>query len=76
MLHSDGITVISSSAQVLGYRYFIKQKVRGTKPSEVLGGARRRAFLDLKQLVDDHELQGAFIRSSDGHAEFYPREYP
>jgi hypothetical protein len=71
MLQSDGITMISDSATVLGYRYFIRQNVRGLIPSEVLGGARRRAFMGLKQLVDEHELEGAFFRSSDGHAEFY-----
>ena len=76
MLHSDGITLVGSDASILGYNAFVKSRPQpeDTKPSETIGGARRRAFEVLKKLVNDGELAEAYFRSSDGHATCAKRE--
>lgn len=74
MLASDGITVISSDCQLLGYNVFVRSPdpPPDAPPSEFVGGARRRAFAALKGLVDSGELRAAYFRSSDGGAEYHP----
>ena len=61
-VNSDGITVISSTGKILGYRAFVKSD-EPTTPSE--GGARTRAFAALSELVGNG-LDAAFFRSQDG----------
>ena len=61
-VNSDGITVISNTGQILGYRAFIKS-VEPEIPSD--GGARTRAFMALSALVGNG-LDAAFFRSEDG----------
>ncbi len=70
MLNSDGITVLDTAGRILGYNCFVRASPDDLKPSELVGGARRRAFTALSALVDSGELRAAFIRSSDGASEF------
>lgn len=68
MLTSDGITIFSTDARMLGYRIFIKAGEPGKNQDHkpVVGGARRRAFEYLSSLVKRHQLVAAFYRSQDG----------
>ncbi len=61
-INSDGITVLNSSGQVLGYRAFIKS---ADPESPATGGARTRAYAALSALVGNG-LDAAFFRSQDG----------
>lgn len=63
MMGCDGITVLSSSFQVLAYRVFISPKT-----AALVGGARRRTYQTLCEHIGD-DLDAAFIRSQDGHME-------
>lgn len=71
MLNSDGITVLDTAGRVLGYNCFVRTTDENLKPRELVGGARRRAFTELRALVDAGNLRGAFIRSSDGASDFH-----
>ncbi|MDR9820388.1 hypothetical protein RJJ63_13905 [Rhizobium hidalgonense] len=61
-INSDGITILDSGGQVLGYRAFIKSADADTPAT---GGARTRAYAALSALVGNG-LSGAFFRSQDG----------
>lgn len=64
----DGITLLSTQGDILGYNCFIRSSnVRS--PDPVIGGARRRAYEELRALVP-HTLAGAFYRSQNGLVEF------
>jgi hypothetical protein len=63
---SDGITVFSTTGQVLAYRAFVKND-GPDQPSQ--GGARTRAFKALEAAVGT-SLQAAFFRSQDGRTDF------
>lgn len=64
-VRSDGITLLSVTGQVLGYRAFI----RTAAPENLAtGGARTRAFAGLAALVGAG-LEAAFFRSEDGRME-------
>jgi hypothetical protein len=70
MLGSDGITLIRSDGALLGYNCFVeKDEQVGVLPSQLIGGARRRAFAALAKLVDSGAVSCAFIRSSNGSSE-------
>ncbi|WP_426732701.1 hypothetical protein [Myxococcus faecalis] len=71
MLGSDGITVLRSDGALLGYNAFVKSNntEHTALPSQLLGGARRRAFEVLCKLVEQVELACAFMRSSNGSSE-------
>lgn len=71
MLNCDGITVLDTSGRVLGYNCFVRTTSDTLKPSELVGGARRRAFTELVSVVNAGHLRGAFIRSSDGASDFH-----
>lgn len=62
-MRCDGVIVFNSIGQVTAYRAFY----RGTAniPDELVGGARRRAFEGIKELVGQ-KLRGALFRSQDG----------
>lgn len=64
-IHSDGITVFSSSGKVLAYRAFVKSEA---DQNPAMGGARTRAFQSLKAQVGE-TLGAAFFRSQDGRME-------
>ncbi len=67
MLGCDGITVLRSDGAIVGYNFFVKRASSEKAPeSELLGGARRRAFTSLCSSVDRGEILCAFIRSSSG----------
>ena len=74
MLNTDGMVLLSPGADLVGYNLF----VQGGGESETIeeggvpGGARRRAFNEMRRLVDENRLEGCFIQSSDGTIEFYP----
>lgn len=65
MLSSDGITIFRTNGNVVGYNFFIKLSP-DAQPSELIGGARRRAFTALELLTREGRLACAFIRSSSG----------
>lgn len=69
MLGSDGIVLIDSQARLVGYNLFVKSSTEDKAPGELLGGARRRAFKALQELVTAGKLEACFIRSSDGATE-------
>lgn len=71
MLNSDGITLLDTSGRILGYNCFVRTSADDLKPSELVGGARRRAFTALCALVGAGDLRAAFIRSSDGASSFF-----
>jgi hypothetical protein len=64
MLGSDGVTLVRSDGAVLGFNGFLRPAGR----LRVAGGARRRAWLALRELVGD-KLVAALTRSQDGEAE-------
>ncbi|WP_438035712.1 hypothetical protein [Sorangium sp. So ce204] len=67
MLGSDGITLLRSDGTILGYNFFVQRSgVDGTPASQMLGGARRRAFEALSRFVESGDVACAFIRSSNG----------
>lgn len=75
MLASDGIVLLDSECKLVGYNLFVRDDEQNTSPpSQVVGGARRRAYMKLRQLIDRGILQACFIRSSDGGTEFYKRD--
>jgi hypothetical protein len=77
MLSSDGIVLLDSECKLLGYNLFVRDDEQNTSsPSQVVGGARRRAYMKLRQLIDRGTLQACFICSSDGGTEFYKRDTP
>jgi hypothetical protein len=65
MLNSDGIVLFDDSGRVRGFNVFVKSK----KSMGVSGGARRRAYAALCDMVD-RDLAGAFVQSQDGWSEF------
>lgn len=70
MLGCDGITVLRSGGSIVGYNYFVKETASVDTPaSELIGGARRRAFAALGRAVDEGSVYCAFIRSSNGTSE-------
>jgi hypothetical protein len=68
MLQSDGAVILDTRGRLMAFNCFVQTDTSGLSPSELMGGARRRAFGFLCSLVDSKELRGAFIRSSDGHS--------
>ncbi len=74
MLGSDGMVLIDSKARLVGYNLFVKSNVDGKSQGELLGGARRRAFKALQELVSGGKLTACFIRSSDGASECFVKE--
>ncbi len=70
MMNSDGITVVDTTGRVLGYNCFVRTQSEDLKPSELVGGARRRAFEVLGRLVDEKALRAAFVRSTDGSSDY------
>jgi hypothetical protein len=72
VLATDGIAVFRSCGQVVAYNWFVRAAHPETAlPSEIVGGARRRAHDVLRRLVDTGHLTAAFFRSSDGASELY-----
>jgi len=65
MLNSDGILIFDNRGRLLGYNCFIKTD----KKSEVIGGARKRAFFCLKNKLGKG-LCGVFMQSQDGWSDF------
>lgn len=70
MLSSDGIIILDTAYRLLGYNFFVK-KSNAQTPGKVVGGARRRAYVELCKMVDEDKLHACFIQSSDGSSEFY-----
>lgn len=65
-LRCDGIVAFDTKGQIRAYRVFFKPVGDGAEDaSEVVGGARRRAFEGLKKLGKQHLLCTLF-RSQDG----------
>jgi hypothetical protein len=72
MLASDGITLLDSTAALIGYNLLLEQpSAEKSNAIKVPGFARRRAYSALCGLVDDGKLRGCFIRTSEGGSEYY-----
>lgn len=71
MVTSDGMVLLDSRAGLVGYNIFIAPSVGNPEPTNVPGGARRRAYSEVCRLVDVGTLRACFIRSSDGASEYY-----
>lgn len=78
LLGSDGMTLLDSKAQVLGFNIFVYELSEGERrthryrpPPMRSGGARWRAFKNMCQLVDAGALKGAYFQSQDGAAHWY-----
>jgi hypothetical protein len=69
MIGSDGILVFNDKAEIMGYNCFVKSGEKpDAKPRELIGGARRRAFEQLCQMVNNKVLSACYMQSSDGEA--------
>jgi len=70
MLGCDGITVMRSDGAIIGYNFFVKDNSGAETPaSELVGGARLRAFAVLCRAVEAGGANCVFIRSSNGTSE-------
>jgi hypothetical protein len=67
MLTSDGITIVDSSGRVLAYNVFIA--LGSNRNARLVGGARKRTFEKLKEMVKKQEILAAFFQSQDGECE-------
>jgi len=65
MIASDGITIFGSNATVRGYNIFVKHPPKLRQSGPKFGGARRRTFQVLSDMVGKH-LTCAFMQSQDG----------
>jgi DisA bacterial checkpoint controller nucleotide-binding len=65
MLNMDGITVINTKGQVLGYNAFLKTS--NTEKKKIAGGARKRAAQTLMDM-DDQRVIGVYFQSQDGNS--------
>lgn len=63
VLNIDGITLIDSKGQLLGYNIFIDNKIVDT--SKVVGGARKRAAYSIEN-SNINGLLGIYFQSHDG----------
>lgn len=77
MLATDGILVLDTACNVLGYNIFVRDMTDPESlPSTLIGGARRRAYTKLCEMADQGMLCACFIRSSDGKSDFYQKRVP
>jgi len=65
MLNSDGVVLFDHQANLHGYNIFVKVD----KNQNVIGGARKRAFLALSAQVG-RGLKSVFMQSQDGWSDF------
>ncbi|MBN1665149.1 MAG: hypothetical protein JW943_16255 [Deltaproteobacteria bacterium] len=65
MLNSDGIVLFDNRSRILGYNIFVAIN----NNASALGGARRRAFENLKRIIN-RGLCAVFMQSHDGWSEF------
>lgn len=82
MLGMDGVTLISSAGDIVGYHIFLRNledgppsSRDGEAASSPVGGARRRTYAALASWVG-RGLVGAFYRSQDGGVAFRVAESP
>jgi hypothetical protein len=70
LMNSDGVVVFDPEGNIIAYRVFYKDSGKSAAPkSQMIGGARRRAFEGIKKMVGN-EIVSAFFRSQDGHSEY------
>ena len=69
MLKSDGITVFSDEGAVLAYRVFVKDQTG--KEKKIVGGARTRAFEQLKKLIESGAVISAYMQTQEGKIDVY-----
>lgn len=82
MLGMDGVTLVSSAGDIVGYHIFLRNledappsSGRGGDASSPVGGARRRTYSALASWVG-RGLVAAFYRSQDGAVAFRVAESP
>jgi len=68
MLNHDGMTVLTTSGKVLGYHIFVQPQ--GNEESDLVGGARTRAFEIMKR-SECFEL--CFYKSQDGNEKIWSK---
>jgi hypothetical protein len=64
MLNMDGITVINTKGQLLGYNAFLKSS---NTQKKIVGGARKRAAQALMDSSDER-IKGVYFQSQDGNS--------
>ena len=64
-LRCDGIVMFDTSANVTAYRVFFRPNAAVMKIPTIVGGARRRAYEGIKELVGS-QLVSVLFRSQDG----------
>jgi len=72
MINFDGIVYFSNAGQIIGYNIFLASK-NVAKARSSNGGARRRAFLQLIELVKKSIFDSTLFRSSDGGIDYYEK---
>lgn len=65
MINHDGITIFSTTGQLLGFHYIVNNNIPGE--TQAVGGSRTKAFEALKQI---NCLAGRFFKSQDGITKF------
>tara|TARA_B100001059_G_scaffold114778_1_gene115066 strand:- start:7974 stop:8996 length:1023 start_codon:yes stop_codon:yes gene_type:complete len=65
MLNSDGIVLFDNKGRLLGYNCFVKV----SNKTNLIGGARKRAFASMKSKIG-RGLLATFIQSQDGWTDF------
>lgn len=65
MLNSDGVILFDHQANLYGYNIFVKVD----KNQDVIGGARKRAFMALSAQIG-RGLKSVFMQSQDGWSDF------
>lgn len=65
MLNSDGIVLFDNKGRLLGYNCFVKV----SNKTNLIGGARKRAFASMKNKIG-RGLLATFIQSQDGWTDF------
>jgi hypothetical protein len=68
MIDSDGVVVLGTSGNILGYRVFLKPSDDEKKAASHKGGGRRRTYELMKSRLNS-SLRAAFFRSQDGDTE-------
>jgi len=72
-LNVDGITLLNTSGQIIGYNAFYRS---GNTPTNIVGGARKRTFEGLKSQMNEYDckIKGIYYQSQDGNYQYARRK--
>ncbi|QGY40468.1 hypothetical protein GM415_10130 [Pseudodesulfovibrio cashew] len=68
MLSCDGITLLDTAGNIIAYGIFYKSTNDQDKEEQIYGGARKRTYLGLSELVPN-QLKAVLMKSQDGSIE-------